>query len=168
MIWLKQGGGVYKVHLQCPRWPQSACFISQGRHQGPLTGVPRLTRRLGEMSLRYAITSYGCHSFLFILHLVIKHKSQSCLRRENSNLWKTLVASLTHTAYKHAVDGRMLSVTPMQNCQADEKSAALSKNGVSPWLKLTCRPTEHFSPGCKLVTKWGSTFVLMEGNWKPV
>ncbi len=45
-----------------------------------------------------------------------------------------------------------------------KKSAALSNSGVSQWLKLTCRPTEHFSAEYKLNAKSGSTFVLMEGN----
>lgn len=101
------------------------------------------------------------HFYSFI-HLVIKRKilteSQSETSKktcENSNLWETLVVFQTHTRYKHEADGCMLSVIPIQNCQADEKkkSAALSNCGVSRQLKLTRRPTEYFSPEYKIVTK---------------
>lgn len=58
-----------------------------------------------------------------------------------------------------------------KNRQTDEKkkerkSAALSKSGVSQWLKSSCRPTEQISPENQVVTKHGSTFVLMEGKLK--
>lgn len=73
------------------------------------------------------------HFYSFI-HLVIKHKSltesQSKMSKktcENSNLWETLVVFQTHTRYKHAADGCMLSVIPIQNCQADEKKKCCVK-----------------------------------------
>lgn len=70
------------------------------------------------------------HFYSFI-HLVIKHKIQSWSKRittcENSNLWKTLVVSLTSTRYKHAANGCMLSVIPALNCQADEKKCCVKQ-----------------------------------------
>lgn len=82
------------------------------------------------------------------------------------NLWETLVVVVTHTRCKHAADGCMLSFIPLQICQADEKSAVLSNSGVSQLLKLTCRPTEHFSLEYKIVTKQGSAFCVDGGKLK--
>lgn len=52
----------------------------------------------------------------------------------------------------------------MQICQAHEKSAVLSNSGVSQRLKLTCRPTEHFSLKYKIVTKQGSKRFCVDGG----
>lgn len=54
----------------------------------------------------------------------------------------------------------------MRKKRKRKKSAALSKSGVSQWLKSTWRPTEQISPENQVVTKHGSTFVLMEGKVK--
>lgn len=110
--------------------------------------------------------------FFLIIHPQVSPKE----RNLQKNLWKSRRSPPRHaTACKHAADGCMLSVIPTQNCQGDEKErrgeekkkCCISKCGVSRWLKLTCRPTEHFSPEWKLVRKRGSSFVLTEGNGTP-
>lgn len=104
----------------------SAFPISQGRCQVLLThrcgGLTDKVRWNVLKICNYLIWNPFIFIHLFILSSNTNRRFKVSLRTcKNSNLWKTLVVSLTHTTYKHAANGCMLSVIPTQNCQADEK-----------------------------------------------
>lgn len=158
MIWLRQGYFFTKYTCTAHIFPPS-----ESLHTQTLMGDAKCYLQVWwvKHAVRLHVFKICNHLVEFIhfysfIHLLIKHKSQlkvSIRTCENSNLWKTL----THIRYKHAagtVCCQSFMQNSIQNCQADEiKSAALSNSGVSQWLKLTCRPTEHFSPEYKIVTK---------------
>lgn len=97
MIWLRQGQFTKytcNAHSDLVCIPNLSREMPSAAHRCGELCMPQLTRRLGDMSLRYAITSYGSHSFLFIYspcHQTpkpIRSWSMKSTTWENSNLWK--------------------------------------------------------------------------------
>lgn len=104
---MAEAGAVYKAHLQCPdisvlrKWSGAApvCILQiswekpNARHRCAGLCAPHLTRGLSDTSLRYAITSYGIHSFsihLFINIRVVRGKSQFKVSARGAQPVKTL------------------------------------------------------------------------------
>lgn len=74
----------------------------------------------------HIFTSCGINFYLFIQLQPDTHLEVSEIG-ESSNLWETLVVSPIQTRYKHAPDGCMLPVIPMQSCQADERKCCIKQ-----------------------------------------
>lgn len=83
-----------------------------------------------------------------------------------SPTWKTPVVSLTWTSTNTHSTSVCCHSSGRKTARLMEKEKKCCVEQLWSVTLVEVRPTEHFSPECKLIPKEGSTLVLMEAKWK--